>query len=631
MSESAVVLSALFFAMVFTVCWARPGDAGEELDANRVKEIAAMLEEQPRGLGRPCSDRPAWERLAQEEACKAVIPKAEKLLTEKVPEQPDELFLEFSKNGNRTNWQNVASKRRGPLTPLVLAECLEDKGRFIPRIEELIGLYAAERTWVMPAHDRNLDNFNGKAVEIDLASSALGWQLATADYLLGAKLSAPTRQKLRENLQRRVLEPFRAMYSGKQKPNWWVFTTNNWNAVCLAGVTGTALAAIEDRSLRAEYIAAAEKYSKNFLDGFTPDGYCTEGLGYWNYGFGNFVELAETIRQATKGGVDLMARPNVKAPAQFGLRIEIMNGVSPAFADCGVATKPSGPLMYFANRLYGMGLKKYETMNLGWVLGNLTEAMLYAFPNAASEAKPENATPVKPELRSWFGDMGILVARPAVDSECRMGVALKGGHNNEHHNHNDVGSYVVVVGDAPVLLDPGAETYTARTFSSKRYESKLLNSFGHPVPLVAGQLQRPGKDARAKVLRSEFTEQADTLELDISSAYEAKELRALKRTFVYSREKAGSLSVSDEVEFTQPAAFGTALITKGTWEKQADGSLSVRDGKSAVRVEIDTGGAEWKLEPEEIRENAPVKPTRLGINLTAPVSKATIVVKIRPE
>jgi hypothetical protein len=395
-------------------------------------------------------------------------------------------------------------------------------------------------------------------------------------------------------------------------------------------VTGTALAVIEDRNLRAECIAAAEKYSKNFLDGFTPDGYCTEGLGYWNYGFGNFVELAETIRQATKGGVDLMARPNVKAPAQFGLRIEIMNGVSPAFADCGVTAKPSGPLMYFANRLYGMGLKKYETMNLGWVLGNVNEAMLYGFPNAASEAKPDGSTAVKPELRSWFSDMGILIARPAPDAACRMGVALKGGHNNEHHNHNDVGSYVVVVGDLPVLLDPGAETYTARTFSSKRYESKLLNAFGHPVPVVAGQLQRTGQDARGKVLRSELTDQTDTLELDISSAYAVKELKALKRIFVYSREKAGSLIVTDVVEFAQPAAFGTALITKGKWEKQADGSLTVRDGKSAVRVEIDTGGAEWKLEPEEIVENAPVKPTRLGISLVAPVAKATITVKITP-
>jgi hypothetical protein len=63
-----------------------------------------------------------------------------------------------------------------------------------------------------------------------------------------------------------------------------------------------------------------------------------------------------------------------------------------------------------------------------------------------------------------------------------------------------VGSFVVAVaGDTP-LLDPGSEVYTARTFSARRYESQVLNSYGHPVPLVAGQLQRTGRKAEARVL-----------------------------------------------------------------------------------------------------------------------------------
>jgi hypothetical protein len=43
-------------------------------------------------------------------------------------------------------------------------------------------------------------------------------------------------------------------------------------------VTGTALAQVEERRERAEFVAAAEKYCRNFLRGFTPDGYCSEGL-----------------------------------------------------------------------------------------------------------------------------------------------------------------------------------------------------------------------------------------------------------------------------------------------------------------------------------------------------------------
>ena len=40
----------------------------------------------------------------------------------------------------------------------------------------------------------------------------------------------------------------------------------------------------------------------------------------------------------------------------------------------------------------------------------------------------------------------------------RLGVALKGGHNAEHHNHNDVGSYVVALAGTTPLLDPGPGT-----------------------------------------------------------------------------------------------------------------------------------------------------------------------------
>ncbi|MDB6028847.1 MAG: hypothetical protein JWM68_5070, partial [Verrucomicrobiales bacterium] len=52
-----------------------------------------------------------------------------------------------------------------------------------------------------------------------------------------------------------------------------------------------------------------------------------------------------------------------------------------------------------------------------------------------------------------------------------------------------------------VLVDPGSEVYTGRTFSSNRYESDVLNSFGHDVPVVAGKLQSAGAKHRAIVLR----------------------------------------------------------------------------------------------------------------------------------
>ena len=607
--------------------------AAQEIDAKRVAEIAALLPEKPAGFGVPIGNRSKWGDLAKDKSFASEISDAERLLSEPIPDQPDDLFLDFSRTGNRTRWQRVSGQRRGRIPTLAVAECLENKGRFVPALEEIVRVLCSERTWVMPAHDAKLTNFRGETVDIDLGSSALAWSLATADYLLAEKLSPEVRQLIRENLERRIFQPYRDMALGKREKNWWMTGTNNWNAVCLAGVTGAALAAIDSRDDRAFFVAAAEHYSKNFLEGFTDDGYCSEGLGYWNYGFGHYAMLSEMIHQATGGKMDMLQDTKAKQAATFGSKIEIINGVYPAFADCSISAEPSSRLMYYVSRRLGLGLRRWERIDPVSAGGSLYESMMYSFPNSAAATPPVPNDSEGPGIRSWFDQAGILICRPAANSSSRLGVALKGGHNNEHHNHNDVGSFVVVLGDRPLLLDPGGEVYTARTFSSRRYESNVLNSFGHPVPLVAGKLQRTGSQARARVVSHNFTDDTDTLVLDISSAYDVPELKKLQRTFVYSRQGAGSLSVTDEVAFSQPCDFGTALVTFEKWQELPDSSVKIYDQKEALHVNITATGADFKIVPDTIREDlsARKEPTRLGINLTQLVTSAVIRVTMTPQ
>lgn len=613
--------------LVAPLLLAAGASAQNALDPARVAEIAGWLGPEPFAFGRPIDDRAFWDSLARREAFARPIKDAEALLGQPLPDQPAELYLEFFRTGNRTRWQNVAGQRRGRVSRLALAECLENQGRFIAALEEVLRALCAEPTWVMPAHDANHANFDGKSVDIDLGSSMLAWDLATALWLLGDHLAPDVRELVVTRCRERIFEPYRDMVEGKRRVNWWLLTTNNWNAVCLGGVTGTALALLPSREERAFFVAAAEHYSKNFLKGFTADGYCSEGVGYWDYGFGYFVLLAEAICQATGGRVDLFDDPAVRAPAAYGARIEILNGVSPAFADCAVTARPSSSILWFVNRRYGLGLRAVDSLDVAVPRGSLYETLMYAAPNSAGGREPAAAETSKPEARTWFDQAGIYIGRPGAYERCAMGVAWKGGHNNEHHNHNDVGSYVVVVGRRPVLLDPGAEVYTARTFSSRRYESRLLNSYGHPVPVVAGQLQRTGREAQGKVLRTEFGEEADTMVFDLTSAYDVPDLKRLERAFVYDRRDAGSLTVTDTVEYATPQAFGTAILTAGEWTAQEDGSLFVSDGDGAVRVEV-TSSVPYTLRAERIEENAPVHPVRLGFDLNEPVTTAWIAVQI---
>ena len=607
--------------------------AAQEINSRRVAEITGWLGEKPAGFGVPIGNRRNWIAMSGHKSFAAEISDAERLLSEPIPDQSDDLYLDFSRTGNRTRWQKVSGQRRGRVPTLTVAECIENKGRFLPAFEEIVRALCSERTWVMPAHDAKLTNFRGETVDIDLGSSALAWSLATADYLLADKLSPEIRRLIAENLEWRIFQPYRDMVLGKRQKNWWMTGTNNWNAVCLAGVTGAALAAIDSRNDRAFFIAAAEHYSKNFLEGFTDDGYCSEGLGYWNYGFGHYVMLNEMIHHAAGGKIELLQDAKAKQAATFGSKIEIINGVYPAFADCSISAEPGSRLMYYVSRRLGLGLSRWEQIDPISAGGSLYESMMYSFPNSASETPPVPSDSEGPGIRSWFDQAGILICRPAANSISRLGVALKGGHNNEHHNHNDVGSFVVVLGDKALLLDPGGEVYTARTFSSRRYESNVLNSFGHPVPLVAGKLQKTGSQALARVVSHRFTDDTDTLVLDISSAYDVPELKKLERTFVYSRVGAGSLSVTDEVAFSKPCDFGTALVTFETWQQLRDSSLRISDEKEVLHVSITATGADFEMKPEVIHEDlsARKEPTRLGINLTKPVTSAVIRVALTPE
>ena len=285
----------------------KKGASASSFSEAEIARVAAMLPERPTCFGRLITDRAAWETLAATSEGKAVIASAETLLKTPMPEMTDEIYLIYSRTGSRTEGDRVDGQRRGRVGTLTLAELLENKGRFLPELEKTIRSLCDEKTWVGVAHDGNLANFNKKQITIDLYSSALAWHVATADNLLGDKLSPPARELIRKEIQWRIFEPYHRMIEGKQSL-YWLAAQHNWNTVCLAGVTGAALTLLDSRQERAFYILAAEKYSMNFLKGFPPDGYCGEGTGYWNYGFGHYVYLAEEIRLATGGKIDLLTR-----------------------------------------------------------------------------------------------------------------------------------------------------------------------------------------------------------------------------------------------------------------------------------------------------------------------------------
>lgn len=610
------------------VLWGAASAWSQAPDAARVAEIAEWMTEETYSPVRSIEDRDFWKRVAAAGPYRKLVKQAEEDARQAIEPLPDSLYLEYSRTGNRSRYEGVYFAKLRTLRRLVIAECIENRGRYLPPIEQLIASYAADRSWVLPAHDAGQENFEGRQITIDLFSSEVACDLATTDFMLGDRLSEGTRSTVRREVKRRIFDPYMSMLTTGRPRMWWITGTNNWNAVCLANVTGTALALLESPAERAFYAAAAEKNIEWFLEGFTDDGYCSEGIGYWNYGFGCFVRLAHMLYEATGANSDLFVLPKARNAALFARRMEITPGCYPAFADCSVGSEPSVAVMAYVSRCYELPFTPRELKPLPMVRW-LDELGVFSFTFDEPIVQPEIFAPA---LRDWFEQAGILISRGATTKQgLPMGVALKGGHNEEHHNHNDVGSFVVCIGGSMTLVDPGAEVYTRRTFSDQRYVSNVLNSFGHPVPRVAGQLQQTGRAAAAKVLKLEQTDAADTLVLDMSAAYAVEELKGLTRTFVYHRSPA-CLTVEDQVEFASPQSFGTALITFDAWRQTEDQRILIGEGESAVIVQLDTGSVPYQIEATTLEEDVRggKQPVRIGIELTSPVSQAKVVMSIRP-
>lgn len=594
-------------------------------NAERVAAIEKTLPEKPATPAATITERLYWDRLAAMPEGKGFVKRAAKILETPIPDCPDELYLEFSRNGNRANYQKPYHKRAADLGVLLLAECLENKGRFIERIAAQMEAIADERSWTMPAHDSSLSNFNGTRLTIDLGSAHRALALAYALNWLEGRLPGKTVVKVKGELKRRVFDLYLAARrdAGKDRKNgvhgnWWMFTHSNWNAVCNSCVIRAALAAIESRQERARFAESAERTTVPFLSGFTADGYCSEGMGYWNYGFGHHLQLGLALRQATGGEVDLFRDPKNLAVMSYGFAYALERGVSPYFADGGGNVDIVNLCL---GRQVWPELADGEIARAPVLRGTYAAIALRAFGQEGG-LPPAKAAAGLP-ARTFFADAQVLISRPGPQGRGKLSVAMKGGHNGEMHNHNDVGSYYLLCDGVAMSGDPGGEIYTRRTFSKDRYVSKVLNSYGHPVPVLGGELQETGRKAAAAVAHSDFTEARDLFTIDFSAAYGKSAPEKLARTFVYDR--AGKrFSVTDEVRFGKPSSFSVPLVTYGKLEKTADPDVFtlVRDKRSlTVRVKAD---APWECSEETIENPGHPSVKRYAFTFAGAVEKGSL-------
>jgi hypothetical protein len=559
-----------------------------ELSPQRIHQIEAMMPAAPAGFVRPCSDRSAWQPLAAQLAPQ--VKRAEALLTQPLPAWSDDAYLNFKRTGDRLAGEKMMHARQDWLPTLVLAECAEGRGRYISRIAMVLDELASQKSWTLPAHDGNLDSFSGRHYFVELNSADLAHTIAETLYLLGPQLREETRRHMMDALEQRIFAPMRESFS-TGKGNAWIHYKMNWNAVCLDGVTGAALTVLPDRKDRALFAAAGEHYSQYYLDGFQSDGYGVEGMGYWNYGFSHFVKLRETLWQATQGKIDLFASAKAKKIALFGTQFPMFPDNVASFEDAHYMLGPDAGLMQYVERVFGL---KASTPNSGpgqieaTGLKTLTWVVMTLFPNHAAELKNSIPGGDAVGLRTYYPESQVLVSRPNPDG--KLAITIKGGGNTTH-SHNDIGSFVIGLGATQPVGDPGGPSYyTASTFSKDRLQSRLLNSYGHPVPVIDGHLQLDATKVIAQIVDTKFTDKQDSITINATNAYDTPRLRKYLRTMRYSREGAGSIEIEDRFDLTGPVDIEESLPTHGSWRQIDDKTLEFTADGERLRVMINAPG-----------------------------------------
>ena len=528
-----------------------------------------MLREGSRSLYPAAGDRQAWDGVPEE--MRMEIRKLAAAWRDiPYPMRSASGFLAFVRNGSRQADEKPYFTRRKKLCAAVLNACAFPEEAETDAIIDGIWCICEESSWVISAHNVNPVPGAPKPAEyplpdpkkpyIDLFSAQTGMILSLASTLLEERLDAVTpmiRQRIRSEIRGRILRPFMAT-----DDFWWMGVRrkdlNNWTPWILSNIMVCAVLDPMPRVNLAGILERCCEMLDRYLDVLPEDGGCDEGAGYWNMAGGALLDCLEILEKVTGGGMAFWTDEKIRNILAFPRRAALANGWFVNFADCDARPFLSGERLERAGeRLGDSALTALGTQIRGHVadqlddVPHLTRVLDLLFHPAAETAKAAVSGD------EWLPDLQVRVVRRG-----EWILACKGGHNGENHNHNDVGSFILLQGGEPAVVDAGNMIYTAKTFSEDRYTLWNVQAQWHNLPMIGGAAQREGAEHRSE--KAERT--PDGMALNLEKAYGAEAgVKRLRRSFLLSGE---GLRLRDEVELEEekPVTWVFLLREKPAWK-----------------------------------------------------------------
>jgi hypothetical protein len=340
---------------------------------------------------------------------------------------------------------------------------------------------------------------------------------------------------------------------------------------------------------------------------------------YWGYGFSRYALLRAYVLRATAGKVDFYARPRVREIALFPYRFQMSPGSVAAFGDSLKGQAPDGFTMIYLEHALKLGMKPLPAkLPVNNRSVRFTSLALFEEnrPVATGDA---TQVPFPLPHHDYFENAQVLIGRPGPARQTRLAYTLKATGGGPH-SHDDMGSYVLALCGKQVMGDPGRFHYYSADLHDRR-NTKVLNSFGHPVPLVDGDMQTVVQGDRADI-KLALSDTLDRVTVDLAKFYKTARPKALKREYVYDRRERGSFQIEDSVEFAEKGTFDTALTTD--LEFTLDGRSKVMLGPTgrAGTIQIEAS-FEHELRTEEIEKNG-LRFSRIGIASTGKIASGWI-------
>lgn len=534
----------------------------------------------PLGKYRPfptIEERSSWESLP-EELRSHIIRRGEKYLDFGWPCLPAARYMDFYRNGNRSRYEDLYFERRNALGSMVVAECTENKGRYIDQIINGIWCICEETSWVLPAHCKVNGNIAGGQTQplpdvnvhtIDLFSAETGALLSWIDYLMGNRLDAESpliREHLRYAVETRILSPYinrdDIFWLGVNAPKGAVF--NNWNPWCNSNCLAAVLLMEKDAEKRILGVQRAMESLDRFIGGYPSDGGCDEGPGYWCQAGGSLFDCLELLYGAAGGRINVYQDPKIKSIGSYIYKTHIHRDYFVNFADGDAKVRIPSELVY----RYGCRTEDQQLSAMGsyaYHNGDKQDPYKLQFPSWHPMFRVLSAIfgsnvimkdmKEAPYIRdAWFDGIQVMTARVQEGSCKGLYLAVKGGHNAESHNHNDVGNFIAYLDGAPLFIDVGVETYTARLFSARRYEIWAVQSSYHNLPEVREIQQKPGVNSRAEEV--EYKNEADraSVTMNIASAYPREAgIVYWRRAFSLHRGSEAHIDIQDDFKLEEPS------------------------------------------------------------------------------